>query len=101
MEERGGAVWVDVVTPTKRHSAQHHLAREAAGAPLPLRCNMRAIELRLVRLLQRGVVIDVHVGCTKPQAKCNKRVIAVHLECPILEEVAIDELVGSPLPKAR
>ena len=94
-----GAIWVEDAVPPNRQSACQQLNREEAGAPLPLRCNTRAIELQRVRLLEQGVTVEVLVGCTKPPTRCNKRAIDVQLDCPIEGKVIKVEHVGSPLPR--
>ena len=94
-----GAIWVEDAVPPNRQSACQQLNREEAGAPLPLRCNTRAIELQRVRLLEQGVTVEVLVGCTKPPTRCNKRAIDVQLDCPIEGKVVEVEHVGSPLPR--
>ena len=78
-----------------------HLAHEAVGAPIPSGCNSLAIGPRLVRLLNRGVVIEVHVGSTNPPTRCNIRAIQVQGVRPIELDVAIDELVGCTKPQAQ
>ena len=82
-------------------SVRNHHVHEAAGAPIPSRCNTRAIGHQLERLLEQGVVVDVHVGSTNPPARCDIRATEVQQVYPIELNVAIEGHVGCTKPQAQ
>ena len=77
------------------------LVLNANGAPLPLRCNSRVIDLQPERPIDGDEAIDVDVGSTNPHARCNIRAIDRLLERPIGVVVAIEGDEGAPLPQIR